>query len=250
MRSSRSAFTLIELLVVIAIIGILAIVVVMTLNPAELLRQSRDANRLSDLATLNSALSLYQTDQNGASGFSLGNASSVYLSLPDASSTCTNLGLPTSSGSFNYACATAASSRNINNSGWIPVNLSLELASRRSHEPILLRPLLLLRHERTKLRGVITLRVPKEQDSVRSDSHHSKLSRAQRRRESEREPALQPDRPDGLLAYGRGDGVKHSRPVREWQCGDVEWFYDKWKLLYGWQSWERSGHIRCDDDAD
>src|ERR1039457_302059 len=61
----RSAFTLIELLVVIAIIAILAVVVVLTLNPAQLLAQSRDATRVSDMATLNSALSLYQIDHGG-----------------------------------------------------------------------------------------------------------------------------------------------------------------------------------------
>lgn len=121
---SSSAFTLIELLVVIAIIAILAVVVVLTLNPAEMLRQSRDANRVSDMATINSALNLYTTDQSGNPSFSLGNASSVYLSLLDTSSTCTNLGLPTSSGNFNYACSSATSSRNITSSGWIPVNLS------------------------------------------------------------------------------------------------------------------------------
>jgi len=79
----RRGFTLIELLVVIAIIAILAVVVVLTLNPAELLRQSRDANRVSDMATLTSALNLYLTDQGGGSGFSLGNASNTGISVPD-----------------------------------------------------------------------------------------------------------------------------------------------------------------------
>ena len=37
------AFTLIELLLVVAIIAVLAGVVILALNPAELLRQSRDA---------------------------------------------------------------------------------------------------------------------------------------------------------------------------------------------------------------
>ncbi len=123
---SHSAFTLIELLVVIAVIAILAVVVVVTLNPAEMLRQAKDSNRLSDLATINSAINLYTTDQSGYPSFSLGNASSVYLSLPDASSTCTNLGLATTSPSgITYACVTSTSSRNITSSGWIPVNLSL-----------------------------------------------------------------------------------------------------------------------------
>lgn len=121
---SRKAFTLIELLVVIAIIAILAVVVVLTLNPAELLRQARDSNRLSDLATLNSAINIYATDQSGSSGFSLGNASSVYLSVPDATSTCQNLGIPSSSGNFSFACAASTSSRNINGQGWIPVDLT------------------------------------------------------------------------------------------------------------------------------
>jgi prepilin-type N-terminal cleavage/methylation domain-containing protein len=64
--SSRKAFTLIELLVVIAIIAILAVVVVLTLNPAELLRQSRDSNRLFDLATIINAINIYNTDQGGS----------------------------------------------------------------------------------------------------------------------------------------------------------------------------------------
>ncbi|HEY4526144.1 MAG TPA: prepilin-type N-terminal cleavage/methylation domain-containing protein, partial [Candidatus Paceibacterota bacterium] len=49
----RSSFTLIELLIVIAIVAILSTVVIITLNPAELLRQSRDSVRLSDLSLMN-----------------------------------------------------------------------------------------------------------------------------------------------------------------------------------------------------
>lgn len=120
----RQAFTLIELLVVIAIIAILAVVVVLTLNPAQLLAQSRDANRVSDMATLSSALNLYTTDQAGASAFSLGNASNTAISIYDstASSTCGSLGLPAfSSGS--WLCASSSTYRNASSSGWIPVNL-------------------------------------------------------------------------------------------------------------------------------
>ena len=68
MKNSRKAgnkgFTLIELLVVIAIIAVLAVVVILTLNPAALLQEARDANRVSDMATLKSALSLYLADVN------------------------------------------------------------------------------------------------------------------------------------------------------------------------------------------
>ena len=55
-------FTLIELLIVIAILAILATAVALVLNPAELLKQGRDSTRLSDLATMQSALALYLAD--------------------------------------------------------------------------------------------------------------------------------------------------------------------------------------------
>ena len=121
-HSSRQGFTLIELLVVIAIIAILAVVVVLTLNPAQMLAQSRDATRLSDMATIQSAINLYNTDQSGSVGYSLGNASSVYISVPSASSSCSTLGLASPPGTYSYACS--SSTRLVNNQGWIPINFS------------------------------------------------------------------------------------------------------------------------------
>lgn len=124
----RSAFTLIELLVVIAIIAILAVVVVLTLNPAQLLAQSRDGTRVSDMATLSSAINLYNTDQGGASGFSLGSSSVIYVSLPDPNATttagtnCSLLGLPTLPATYSYHCAASSTYRNSNGLGWIPIN--------------------------------------------------------------------------------------------------------------------------------
>ncbi len=126
--SSRSAFTLIELLVVIAIIAILAVVVVLTLNPAELLRQSRDANRVSDMATLNSAINLYATDQSAAPTFSLGTATTSYLSVYDPSATstagdqCQGIGMPNAA--WSYHCAASSTYRTATSTGWIPINLS------------------------------------------------------------------------------------------------------------------------------
>lgn len=131
-RSDTSGFTLIELLVVIAIIAVLAVVVVLTLNPAQLLEQSRDANRLSDIATLTSALNLYTTDQSGASSFSLGIASDTYPSIYDSQATttagdaCQGLGMPsfnTSTGQ-SWQCGVSSTSRNVNGTGWIPVNFT------------------------------------------------------------------------------------------------------------------------------
>lgn len=122
-NSPSFGFTLIELLVVIAIIAILAVVVVLVLNPAQLLAQARDAQRVSDMATLNSALGVYQIDQSGASGSFLGFASMDYVSVPDVSSTaCADLGFSPAPLGWNYACGTPASYRSVSSSGWIPVN--------------------------------------------------------------------------------------------------------------------------------
>ncbi len=113
---SRRAFTLIELLVVIAIIAILAVVVVLVLNPAQLLAQSRDANRVSDLATLNSAIGIYQTD---ISAGGLGTSSVIYTDLPSASSTCGDLGLIALPANYAYSCSGSAGYRGIGGSGWL-----------------------------------------------------------------------------------------------------------------------------------
>src|SRR5277367_382048 len=103
----HSAFTLIELLVVIAIIAILSVVVILTLNPSQLLQQSRDSNRLSDLSITNTALGVYAAQ----GGSSLGSSALVYLSIPDPSATttagdaCQGLGLPSAPSGTAYFCA-------------------------------------------------------------------------------------------------------------------------------------------------
>ncbi len=123
----RSAFTLIELLVVIAIISVLAIVVILTLNPGQLILQARDSNRLSDLASIQSAIGILQADQPSAS---LGSSTTVYPSLPDSTATttggdqCQGLGLLSLPGSYGYHCAASSSFRSNTNTGWIPVNFS------------------------------------------------------------------------------------------------------------------------------
>lgn len=60
----QKGFTLIELLVVVAIIGLLAGVVVALLNPAEYLKQARDARRVSDLLNIQTAISTALTNNS------------------------------------------------------------------------------------------------------------------------------------------------------------------------------------------
>ena len=55
----KKGFTLIELLIVIGILAILAVAAVLVLNPAEILRQARDSQRISDLSSVKSAIALY-----------------------------------------------------------------------------------------------------------------------------------------------------------------------------------------------
>src|SRR6056297_607373 len=119
--NNNQAFTLIELLVVIAILSILAVAVTLILNPAELMRQARDSTRLSDLATINKALSLYQTDQIDGS---MGNSQTVYTSLPDTDSTCSSYDLPSLPSGWSYHCVSSASTTRVDGNGWIPVDFT------------------------------------------------------------------------------------------------------------------------------
>jgi prepilin-type N-terminal cleavage/methylation domain-containing protein len=123
----KKGFTLIELLVVIAIIAILSVVVILTLNPADLLRQGRDATRLADMDTLTHAVSLYGIDQGGNGNFSLGPSNVTFISLPDPTATttagtdCTGIGFP---GAGAFHCAASSTLRNVNGTGWIPLNFT------------------------------------------------------------------------------------------------------------------------------
>jgi prepilin-type N-terminal cleavage/methylation domain-containing protein len=129
-KKITKGFTLIELLVVIAIIAILSVVVILTLNPAELLRESRDSNRISDLSVTKSAISFY--------------LASVTTPILGTSATCymDAAGSTSASSSNSYATTTCAtwfpyaptltgysSSTAVGGSGWIPINLTTTTAA-------------------------------------------------------------------------------------------------------------------------
>jgi hypothetical protein len=77
---------------------------------------------VSDLASMNRALNLFQSDTGGSG--SLGTASTVYVSLPDSSATCSNLGLPALPSGYTYHCSATSTYQNADGTGWIPVNFT------------------------------------------------------------------------------------------------------------------------------
>jgi len=121
--NQQKGFTLIELLVVLAIIAVLSLVAIFTLNPTELLRQSRDSNRISDFGTLKTAISLYLADVTTPS---LGTAKKCYGSWgPTSTTACivpfANAGI-IAHGSIYVASSTT--NKAVNSTGWLPINFT------------------------------------------------------------------------------------------------------------------------------
>ena len=117
-KSTKKGFTLLELLIVIGILAILATTTVLVLNPAELLRQARDSQRISDVQTINSALSLYVTTASGPKLSYTGSGCGTYT-----------FGYTLASGTMGATCgptgvSSTTASRNINGTGWLPVDIS------------------------------------------------------------------------------------------------------------------------------
>ena len=119
-KSSKS-FTLVELLIVISILAVLSSAVVVVINPIEMLRQGRDITRMREVSSINRTLSMFQKDRPTVS---MGLANRIHVSIPDTSTTCANLGLPTLPLGWEYRCVPIADLRRIDGNGWIPINFT------------------------------------------------------------------------------------------------------------------------------
>lgn len=101
-------FTLLELIIVIGILAILGTVSVLVLNPAQLFAQARDSQRITDLASLQSAIALY-----------LSTVSSPTLGTTPNCTSGTASGFTSGSGT-----CTTVDTYTVTGSGWVGVNLS------------------------------------------------------------------------------------------------------------------------------
>ncbi len=120
--SKTSGFTLIELLIVIGILTVLAAVAIIIINPAQMIKQSRDSNRMAELNSLNRAFSIYQA----FGGSSLGTPNTIYISLPDSDPQCGSYynQLAATTSPWVYKCAPLITYRNTDGTGWIPVDFT------------------------------------------------------------------------------------------------------------------------------
>lgn len=134
-RANEKGFTLLELLIVVGIIAILSVALILVLNPAETLKKSRDAQRISDLSTLKTAIGLYMTSVSSPylGGLSDNTACKtsptvayasgdlLFYSYNGATTAITDATLDGGSTSVPDALSTTTPSVT-DSSGWIPIN--------------------------------------------------------------------------------------------------------------------------------
>jgi len=122
---------MVELLVVIAVIAILAVIIIIALNPAELLRQARDSQRIADMSTMKGAISSYIQDQPTGSLGSTTPSDYCYLSVTPNGNGVVAPGpagwsLDSSCLSW-FSSATqmvGTTSRSTSGTGWVPINFA------------------------------------------------------------------------------------------------------------------------------
>ncbi len=140
-NQKTKGFTLLELLIVVAIIGVLSVALVMVLNPSEMLKKSRDAQRISDLTALKKAIEIYKTNipsaklaganNTGCKGTTISTAwqpatDHIYYSLPNDTTTISAMVLDgtTFTGTGGASQVLKANSGKVDSNGWIPIDFT------------------------------------------------------------------------------------------------------------------------------
>lgn len=106
--NSRRGFTLIELLIVIGILAVLATMTVLVLNPAELFKQARDSQRMSDFKAIEKAIAFVRTIASVDPSFAV---QSRGTSVP-------------SCGTLVGGVCVVNSSTAVNGTGWVGIDLT------------------------------------------------------------------------------------------------------------------------------
>jgi prepilin-type N-terminal cleavage/methylation domain-containing protein len=88
---NQKGFTLIEILLVVAAIAILAGIVIVAINPAKQLGDTRNASRNSAVNTILNAVTQYSVDNNGILPAGITASSTEICSSAVATSSCTGL---------------------------------------------------------------------------------------------------------------------------------------------------------------
>jgi type II secretory pathway pseudopilin PulG len=124
MKTNNKSFTLTELLIVLALLSILFLILILILFPSKILSNARNIQRTSDLRNIEKTIKLLHTlDPN----FSLSDylsANTLYISLPDSSSTCGSYlsNLPSLPSGWQYHCS--SNPLKTDGTGWIPIPFS------------------------------------------------------------------------------------------------------------------------------
>jgi len=133
MKTNKKGFTLIELLIVIGILAVLSTATVLMLNPAQMLSESRDTQRLNDLSTLSTAISLLQATNTCSGDPNSGLAGGTTSACPataDATFNCAgtiwgaSIAGATSSFGAGFITLAHAGLRGTDGTGWVAANLS------------------------------------------------------------------------------------------------------------------------------
>lgn len=123
LRARQKGFTLIELIIVITILVILGVVVVVLIDPAEIMAQSRDSQRISDLASIKGATQLVL-----ASG--VPSTTNCGGTQPITATSSMWVSLPSTVGGTAYSSTTLAIAPLADGTGWIKVNYASSTTGR------------------------------------------------------------------------------------------------------------------------
>ncbi len=118
---TTKGFTLIELLIVIGILAILATTVVLVLNPAQILAETRDTQRISDLGVVQSAIGLYFATASNISVHASWNGATQNTVGACSDQTTPNFWASVSNAVFTGLSLHANQGRSVDGTGWVPV---------------------------------------------------------------------------------------------------------------------------------